>query len=284
MQIKVYAKLNLTLNVLGKRNGFHDIDSIATSVDVFDVVSVLPRADNSVTVAGLPQIPAEQNVAYKAACAFMRQFNTTGADIAITKGIPVGAGLGGSSADAAAVIYALCRTYNVDVNSREIHSLCAALGSDVNYMLFGGLARLQGKGDDVEYGKLANQLFFALTVFDTSMSTAAVYSQLDKLEAEQILADNGALFEALQSGNLSGVVPRFNNHLQAAAASLSDYAYSYLQLCDRLSLPFNMTGSGSAYYVTFDNELDAKLTVDLLDSRGFKTILCRSVPRGTEII
>lgn len=284
MKVKVCAKLNLTLNVLGKLDGFHSIDSVATSVDVFDVVEVVPRADRRVTVSGLDRVSTLQNTAYRAACAFIERFGSkqplSGVDIVIEKGIPMGAGMGGSSADAAAVIYALCALFNVDVGSPDVHALCAELGSDVNYMLRGGLARLRGKGDDVECVKLGGTLYFALTTFSTSMSTAEVYSQYDKLNVIQAHADNGALMDELRRGVLNGVLKRFNNHLQAAAASLSDYACDYLQLCKRQGLTPNMTGSGSAYYVAFASEQSAVNACNLLNAHGFATVLCRSVPHG----
>lgn len=296
MQLKVYAKLNLTLNVLGKQNGFHNVDSIVTSVDVFDVVEVVPRFDGRITVSGMDNLSPEQNTAYKAAKGFIEYFSPTwyeqsedysafpGADITIKKGIPLGAGMGGSSADAAAVIYALCNICNENVNSQTVKDLCSQLGSDINYMLFGGLARMRGKGDDIEYANMGGVLYFALTTFDTSMSTAEVYSQFDNLAPEQPFIDNGALFKILQRRFPRDVFECFNNHLQVSAASLSNYADDYLRFCKAQDLAPNMTGSGSAYYVAFNSEQSARDAVDLLNSHGFKTILCRSVPCGIELI
>lgn len=292
MKVKVYAKLNLTLNVLGAQNGFHSIDSTVASVDIFDVVQVTPRADKRVIVSGLQYVAAEQNTAYKAACAFMERFSALnykssavlGADITIDKGIPIGAGMGGSSADAAAVVYALCKLCNVDIDDPRIRALCAEIGSDVSFMLHGGLGRLRGKGDDVELFEMNSPLYFALTTFDTSMSTAEVYSQFDKLNNVQPHVDNGALIDALHRGRACEAVSRFNNHLQAAAARLSNYACGYLRFCSSNSLVSNMTGSGSAYYVAFDNEQSAHNACALLNANGFTTVVCKTVPCGIEII
>ena len=284
MRVKVFAKLNLTLNVLGKRDGFHIIDSVATSVNICDVVTINPRADREVVVSGVDQVAPTQNTAYKAAYGFVRQFGTCGVDITIEKGIPFGAGMGGSSADAAAVVYCMCSLFNVDVYSDKVHALCASIGSDVNYMLHGGLVILKGKGDDVTFGKLHSPLYFALTTFDTSISTAQVYSQLDKLGAEQVFVNNSALMEVLQKGKVVGISQCFNNHLQAATASLSTYADNYLQFCSKQGLSPNMTGSGSAYYVAFVDEQAARNPAALLNSHGFKTTVCRSVKTGREAI
>ena len=184
MKVKVYAKLNLTLNVGERQGAFHPIDSVATSVDIYDVVEVIPRADSHVNVCGVEAVEQERNTAYKAAVAFRSAFaakTTPGVDIFIQKGIPFGGGLGGSSADAAAVVYCMCKLFGVDVHSREIHELCASLGSDINFMLFGGLGRLQGKGDDVTYYKLSKPLYFALTTFDFPLSSKEMYDAYDLL-------------------------------------------------------------------------------------------------------
>lgn len=284
MKVKAYAKLNLTLNVLGALDGFHVIDSVAASVDIFDVVEVTVRNDRRVTVSGVPAVSNEQNTAYKAACAFTRQFNSFGVDIAIEKRIPFGAGMGGSSADASAVIYCMCMLFGVNVHSDEIHSLCASIGSDVNFMLRGGLAQLCGKGDDLTFGKLYAPWYFALTTFDASMSTARVYCEFDKIAQTPVYANNAALLELLGSSKLADVAQCFNNHLQPAVASLSDYAASYLQFCLKQGFTPNMTGSGSAYYVPFVDELSAQSASSLLNANGFKTTVCKSTDCGIEIL
>lgn len=281
MKVSVNAKLNLTLNVLGVKGGFHNIDSVVTSVDVCDVVEVTPRSDGEITVVGFDRVKDENNSAYKAACAFKTRFSTCGANITISKGIPVGAGMGGSSADAAAAIYCMGKLYGIDVYSPAVHGLCAELGSDVNFMLRGGIARLSGKGDDVEFGVLAEPLFFVLTEFGTSMSTAEVYSRFDNVDTSNLVfTDNAALIDVLKRATPSGISECFNNHLQIAASGLSAYAQNYLSFCKNNDLLCNMTGSGSAYYVAFNNEAQARQTVKLLNGNGFKTVLCRSVPCG----
>ena len=98
VKVKVFAKLNLTLNVGEKRGEFHPIDSVSTSVDICDVVEVVPRTDSQVNVYGVDNVEQERNTAYKAAVAFRHAFASKtlpGVDIFIKKGILFGAGLGG---------------------------------------------------------------------------------------------------------------------------------------------------------------------------------------------
>lgn len=284
MKVQVNAKLNLTLNLGETANGYHLIDSVAVSVDVYDVVEAYARCDNLVSVKGLPNIPNDRNTAYLAACEFVKTFECAGADIVIDKHIPLGAGLGGSSADAAAVVYCMCKLYRQDVNSAKVRDICAKTGSDVNYMLRGGLARLRGKGDDVEYFKADKSLFFVLTEFDKSVLSKDAYSQFDKLGIRQPYADNCTLINLLKSGKTQGIQKYFNNHLQTAVNALSNYAEEYMLFCGRHNLDYNMTGSGSAYYITFDNRKSAAEAAKLLSQNGFNSILCTSVPNGiTEV-
>ena len=287
MKVKVFAKLNLILSVGEKQGEFHHIDSVATSVDICDIVEVVPRADSQVNVCGVECVEKERNTAYKAAVAFRRLFASKtipGVDIFINKGIPFGGGLGGSSADSAAVVYCMCKLAGVNVHSREVHELCSALGSDINFMLFGGLARLQGKGDDVTFHKLDKPLYFALTTFDVSMSSGEVYSAFDAWNVRNVKQSknnvNAELLNLLQQGANDKVVALLFNDLQQATMSVNNYAKDYLSFIKSHNLSCNMTGSGSAFYVPCLTKADAERVADLLNTNGFTTTLCTSVPNG----
>ena len=285
MKVKVYAKLNLTLNVGAKQGAFHPIDSVVTSVDICDVVEVVARADMQVNVHGIDSVEQEKNTAYKAAVAFRREFaakTIPGVDIFIQKGIPFGGGLGGSSADASAVVYCMCKLFGVDIHSRKIHELCSALGSDINFMLFGGLARLQGKGDDVIPYKLAKPLCFALTTFGQSMNSGEVYSAYDKLTVNHTTDkhDNVTLLNLLQQGANGEAITLFNNDLQPATLNISNYAKEYLSFVQSHNFQCNITGSGSAYYVACQTLEEAEHVANLFNAHGFATTVCTSVPSG----
>ncbi len=278
MKVKVYAKLNLALNVFAKVDNFHPIDSVVTSVNLFDVVEVKPRKDKKVKIKGF--MPTVENIAYKTAVAFVQQFDTFGVDISIKKSIPVGAGMGGSSADSAGVIYCMCHLFGVDIQCEQVAKLCASLGSDITFMLRGGIARMQGKGDDVTFGSCPIDLYFALTRFPISMSTADVYCAFDQL-SEQSQVDCQKLFELLCDGQVDFTLQ--NNHLQLACQSLSSYAQSYLQCARDNKICPNMTGSGSAYYVWCVSLSDAEKVAKMLKDCGFDGIVAHSVPFGIEL-
>ncbi len=302
VKVKVYAKLNLTLAVGTRQGAFHPIDSTVTSVDVYDTVEAVPCDDVTVQC----DMPVENNSAYRAAVAFRREFETSGVSVTIEKGIPMGAGLGGSSADAAATVYCMCALFGIDPYSPRVHELCASLGSDVNFMLRGGYARMRGKGDDLEYSELEHRLYFALTQFDRQLSAAQVYAEFDRregrselpvypegvlspfeffagdlsrLSAEQVPVTR-SLMDAMWQGGLVG--SQCFNDLQYSAQCLSGYARRYLRLADKRGYHCTMTGSGSAYFILFDNEAQAVQAAALLNGKGFTTRVCRSVPCGIE--
>lgn len=277
MKVKVYAKLNLTLNVLGRRDGYHVIDSVVTSADVFDTVEVSARADSGVFVTGCGNIPFADNTAYKTACGFIERFSTSGVDVKIEKGIPMGAGMGGSSADAAAVAYCMCKLFGVDVLSKEVKQLCAEVGSDVNYMLRGGLARITGKGDGVQPVKNSAELYFAVTTFQHKNSTAQVYAEFDRLPQQEFV-DNNALLKVITAGYTADLP--LINHLRLASENLSSYADGYLAYAESIGRKPAMTGSGSAYFIMCDTFSDAERLAGELNSKGFATFACRSVDNG----
>ena len=299
VKVKVFAKLNLTLNVGEKSGKFHNIDSVATSVDVYDTVVVAIRNDSQVNVYGVNDVEQQHNTAYKAAVAFRRVFGkslskpTCGVDIYIHKGIPYGGGLGGSSADAAAVIYCMCKHFGVDINSRSVRELCAAVGSDVNFMLFGGLGRLTGKGDDVTYYEMTSPLYFALTTFDAGMNSGEIYSAFDNLPQRHASRSGECgvaldvkrteeLLSWLQQGANDKAIALFSNDLQQATLSVSNYARDYLNIVQFNNLKCNMTGSGSAYYVACPTREKVERVANLLNAGGFETTICKSMPHGIE--
>lgn len=148
--VKIPAKINLTLDVISSGKDFHQIKTLVASIGIYDVIKVKARKDKKVTLKtkGIdPMCKEQDNNAYKAAVEFIKEYKVNGVDITLNKGIPVGAGLGGSSADIAGVLIGMQKLYGQSYNVQEIAS---RLGSDVNYMLKGGYALVSGRGERVE--------------------------------------------------------------------------------------------------------------------------------------
>lgn len=257
VRVRSYAKLNLTLNITGRAGGYHLLDSFVTSVDVFDEISLSARSDGRISVRmhgmGSEGLPAEGNVAVRAAQAFRDCFFTGGADIAIQKNIPMGAGMGGSSADAAGVINGMAALYGVgDAVQRK--ALADSLGSDTGYMLRGGFARMRGRGELVEPVQSAGNapaLSFLLLCPATPVSTAACYAEYDRAP-DGPRADTEKFVRAFLGGDLSAMGKGFYNALFAPACRLVPAVAQAARDAAALSpLGYAMTGSGSAVFALF---------------------------------
>ena len=221
-KVRSYAKVNLSLNINGTAGGYHLIDSVVVPIDVCDTVRAKPRRDSLINVymhgMGSESIPPEKNNAVKAGEAFAAAFGTRGADIEIYKDIPIGAGLGGSSADAAGVLNALAKMYKV-TDRAALKAIADSLGSDTGYMLGGGFARISGRGERVE--PLAGMpLHMLLILPPTSVSAGECYREYDAAP-DAPRTDSARLAEALAAGDFAGVAQNVYNALAAPAGRLN---------------------------------------------------------------
>lgn len=152
IKVKTPAKINLDLKVEEVRpDGFHPIQSIMQSVNLFDYLTIEIRCDGIILEGNSREIPYdERNIAFKAAKLFFETIGKAyGAKIRIEKNIPVCAGLAGGSTNAAGVLWGLNKIFDEPLNSEQLHQMCAALGSDVNFCLVGGRAHCFGRGEMV---------------------------------------------------------------------------------------------------------------------------------------
>ena len=231
------------------------LDSLVCSVDLFDLIVLKKRRDDKVTIEmhgqGTELLPYEQNNAARAAESYITAFSTRGADITIYKNIPVGAGMGGSSADAAGVIRGMSKLYGAG-SEKELKELADALGSDTGYMLSGGYARLTGRGEKVEPVDSKLRLNFLLLKPRDGVSTAECYKLYDKMPQPVATSENA--IQSLISGDKAALGAHLSNALYAPAATLNpDVKTAYEELLSFSPLGVNMTGSGSAVYALFEN-------------------------------
>ncbi len=258
VKIKSYAKVNLTLEITGEEGGYHLLDSLVASVNLFDLIVLKKRKDSlcSVTMKGLgsESISPEENNALKAGEAFARAFGTGGADITVYKNIPLGAGLGGSSADAAGVLRGMAKLYGVD-EPEKLAELADSLGSDIRYMLKGGFARMQGRGDKVTPLPITEKLHFLMICPSGGVSSGACYRKYDGLNAPKTGAGNTEkCIQALLRKDISEAGRYLTNDLFPPAAALcEDVQKAYEAALSFSPLGAVMTGSGSCVLAVFEN-------------------------------
>ncbi len=253
-KVNAYAKLNLTLDVTGRAEGYHLIDSIVCTVGLSDRVVARRRRDGLICVQmygmGSEEIPPERNNAQIAGEAFVSAFGTKGAELVIYKNIPVGAGLGGSSADAAGVLRALSLLYGVGTEE-ELKALADGLGSDTGFLLRGGFARMRGRGDRLEFLQKIPKLHFLILCPRSGVSAAACYAKFDELPAPG--AGRTERAAELLGEHPMWAAKLFSNDLYPAAVALNREAEEAYRAAQSFSpAGASMTGSGSASFAIFE--------------------------------
>ena len=260
VKIKAYAKVNLTLEITGVEQGYHVLDSFVCSIDVFDLVVLKKRKNplSSVTMHGLgsESIPPEKNNALKAAEAFSKAFGTNGADITVYKNIPMGAGLGGSSADVSGVLNGMAKLYGV-TDYEKLKEIADNLGSDTGYMLTGGFARMQGRGELVTPIETNTKLHFLLLCPSSEVSAGACYKKYDELpktlEWRESFTQN--CIKATCENDQESIGRYVMNDLYKPALHInSDVEKAYEELISFSPLGVAMTGSGSCVFALFETE------------------------------
>ncbi len=255
VKIKSYAKINLTLEITGAANGYHTLDSLVTSVDLFDLIVLKKRKGKLSSVAVKGGVGAsEYNNALKAAEAFSAIFDTDGAEIEIHPNIPVGAGLGSSSADIVGVLNGMAKLYGI-TDRTKLKALADSLGSDTGYMLNGGYARMKGRGELVEKLSLTNKLYFLLICPRSGVSAKECYQAYDEtpktLEYRGCPAEDVIRFLEKSEINEGGKY-LMNDLFRAACTLNSDVGVAMEEAQSFSPLAANMTGSGSCVYALFE--------------------------------
>lgn len=181
LKVKAYAKVNLTLEVIGKRDdGYHNIRSVMQTVDIYDELHVSKSKTLSLN-CNVKSIENQDNLVLIAAKLLRAESNQDlGAEIILKKGIPLASGLGGGSSDAAAALKALNQLWQLGLDNERLTTISASVGSDVPFFLNGGLAIVGGRGEHVEHIEtLVNGHFvFLIPELDITNKTAWIYSHI----------------------------------------------------------------------------------------------------------
>jgi 4-diphosphocytidyl-2-C-methyl-D-erythritol kinase len=185
VSIRSHAKLNIALDVLDKRlDGYHDIQSVIQPISLHDVMTISRTSGHTIFLeSSNPALPCDEgNLAYRAAVLFLEASGLDcGIDINIEKHIPMEAGLGGGSSNAAATLVALNRLFGQPLDKDIIPGLCAQLGSDVPLFLIGGTAFASGRGEILD--PLPDlPLHFVVIKPDFGISTAWAYKALSEMQ------------------------------------------------------------------------------------------------------
>lgn len=278
VKINAPAKINLALNVTGQNNGYHNLDMLVSTISVFDTVILSSRKDDKINLKVQSEHPEyflepENDNAYKTAKLFVEKFNTTGVDITVKKRIPIGGGLGGSSADIAGVLRGLKKLYNV---TEDVKPLADNLGSDSGYLLTGGFARLKGRGEIVESLSIDKKLYLCIVVASGGVNTKECFTLFDEKGASG-RADIDLLIENIKNYDGTEIKGSYNMLYDSAVEINPEVKRAYDEtksLSPSLTL---MSGSGSSVYGVFESKELAKWAVDKLRRKFDKVLFAETV-------
>ena len=276
-----FAKINLTLDVLGKReDGYHDLKSVMQTISIRDDVEIdVDTGKPWELYCSMDGIPTDsRNLAWKAAEVFYSATGktTTGLTIRITKRIPTQAGLGGGSADAGAVLRALNKHYGDPLSIFALAEIGAQVGSDVPFCTLCGTAMVEGRGERLRALPSMPDCLFVVCKPDFSASTPELYQKLDS----SVIArrpDNQAMESALLAGDLQKIADNIWNVFDPVVTK-DHLELNYIKSIFNTygSVAYQMTGSGSAVYGIFDAFDMAAMASMQLMSR-YKTYLSTNV-------
>lgn len=288
MQLIAHAKINWTLSIQSRRaDGYHLLDMLLSSVQFGDTISLEEADEITLSLSGRQTVPGDaSNLAVKAAVSLKEAYGVkAGASIRLAKRIPVGAGLGGGSADAAAVLLGLTRLWGLDASGEELASLAATIGSDVPFCLVGGQCRVSGVGDRLRQIDCAYSYDVVIVQPCRGLSTQAVFSAYDRLDAPPKGPDTDKAVDMLVKGDALGLSRAMGNALHAAAVPMRPEIAVCAQTLEHFgALRAQMTGSGSAVIGLFESTNAAKAAYGACAKIWPKTILTRTAPYGVSMV
>lgn len=242
IKVKVPLKVNLSLDLVGIQDGYHLINSIVTTINIYDTITLKKREDKQITLTqqGVKvDCDFTQHSSYKSALEFMNTFDTNGVDIFVKKKIGAGAGLGGSSADIVGTIKGMEKLYDINNN---VYPLLNKLGSDTAYMYNGGWALITGFGEKLEPINVSTKLYFNLFTIEESCTSKQAYSTFDKLNINEEPVSK-TIKERLKAGEIDLALTLVKNDLYKPASLLVPEIKNTVELLEKECVV--MSGSGS---------------------------------------
>ena len=278
------AKLNLSLDVVGiLPGGYHALDMVMQAVSLYEQVTLRRSMDLVVRIPGSRIPTGPKNTAYKAALAFFYYTGLlAGADITIRKSVPVRAGMGGGSADAAAVLVGLNTLYGAHLSMTELCALGASVGADVPFALMGGTCRVQGLGDLIKALPPCPDCWFTVVMPGYGISTPAAFAAYDQI-GSPTHPDCAAQETAIRSGDLEGLCSAAGNALEVCAGG-ADTAALKEALTAHGARAALMTGSGAAVFGIFETEDAARQAASALEAAGRQVYTLRPDRGGARVV
>lgn len=272
LQLKAYAKINLGLDVVGRReNGYHDVRMIMQTITLFDKLTFKVIEEDEIRISTNLSFlsPGENNLVYKAIKLIKDTYNIKqGMEVDLFKCIPVAAGMAGGSTDCAAALYGASKLFGLNLSKQELMDLGVKLGADVPYCVMRGTALSEGIGEILTPLSPMPDCNILVAKPSISVSTKFVYEHLDAKESYEH-PDIDGMIGAINSGDLQGIADRLGNVLETVTVPeypVIDEIKTYMK--EHGALNALMSGSGPTVFGIYENEDEATAAKNaLLDSK-----------------
>lgn len=268
--LKAPAKINLAIDVLSKRpDGYHEVNLIMQSISLCDIIELKTINENKIIVTTSSEsVPnGNKNIVYKAAELIKDKYNIkTGVEIEIEKNIPVAAGLGGGSTDAAAVIKLLNKAWKLGMPEKEILNIGGMIGADVPFCIVGGTAFAEGLGEKLTPLNPIPDCFILLAKPDVNISTKKVYEGLDINKIDK-RPDISGIIDSIDRGQLEKLAAKLCNVLEGVTIDMCPLVQTIKKsFIEYGAIGSSMSGSGPTVFGIFDNQNKAYYAYDAIKS------------------
>ncbi len=261
LHLNAYAKINLTLDVLGDRpDGYHDIETVLHTVELHDSIT-LRESDSGITIrCASPDVPADtQNIVYRAAQYLRETFRIPkGVEVELTKCIPIASGLGGGSSDAAVTLLGLAQMWKLRLSDGQLLDLAAHIGSDVPFFLVGGAALAVGRGERIRPLRPLPTTWVVLARPPIQISTEWAYRVLDHAAARRH-PDTDAVVRAIEAEDARQVGRLVCNVFEDVVGShYPEVAALRQRMLAHNPLGVSLSGTGPVVFALAANEAEAR--------------------------
>ena len=289
IELKSRAKINLSIDVLGKRkDGYHLVEMIMQTIDLYDVIKIRELSSDDIIIkSNSKDIPLDEtNIVYKAINLLRDKFNINkGIEVFLQKNIPIAAGMAGGSSNAAAILVGLNKLWSLNLSELDLQELGLNLGADVPFCISGKTALAKGIGEELTFVKgLPKDISILICKPEIFVSTKDVYEGLD-LNNIQIRPNNEKLLEYLKEEDISSLAENMVNVLEGVTSN------SYIEIKDientmmeNGALGSMMSGSGPTVFGLYKNREDALSCKKNLLRKYKQVYIVNSSEKGVEII
>lgn len=281
MKIKAYAKINISLDIVGKResDGYHLLKMIMQNIDLYDEISIEKQKEGITISCNKNYVPTDsRNLVYKAASLFKETYNIDdGVHIDIVKNIPVSAGLAGGSTDAAAVLKLMNKIFEVNASDEELMNIGLKLGADIPYCINGGTALCEGIGEKITTLQPFKDKILVLVKPSFGVSTKEVYKSFN-LDRVRVHPKTDSLIEAMENDDLYYVANNMKNLLENVTLRKHNILIKIKEEMNRYgAVGSMMSGSGPSVFAFFDDMLKAQRCYEKMKESYKEVFLTRTI-------